>query len=77
MVSKRSKKPVVVETQTIAVAESIMDPVVEEKPIEVAHNEVLKHALTESLRGAPSLEAVMKNPWVYTEWLAKVWGLVN
>ena len=77
MVSKRSKKPAVVETQTVAVAESIMDPVVEEKPIEVAHNEVLKHALTESLRAAPSLEAVMKNPWVYTEWLAKVWGLVN
>lgn len=43
---------------------------------ETAHNEVLKSALIEKLQQAPTLDAVMQNPWRYSEWLATVQRLV-
>jgi hypothetical protein len=68
-VTKLTRRKATVET-------AIEETVVEEAIVEAPAPKSLKEQVQQLIAEAPNLNAVQNNPWLYTEWLARLNTLI-
>jgi hypothetical protein len=64
----KTRKPKV----DVAEADMQVEDTVASEPVVAAPSEGLKEIISKLVEEAPTLAEVQRNPWLYTEWLARL-----